>query len=277
MCLKKAFLSIALAGAIPPFGRMAYEFWQWVFFGIAAMIIGMSKCGIPGLGILNVAIFQNILLAKDATGFGLPLLIVGDLCAVVAFRRHGDWRRIMNLIPWAAVGVVGGFFVLDAINNLQARLLIGASLLVMIGLHVVNRDVGNGETSGLRAPGVGPIIGGMAGFVSMIANAAGPLMILYLLAMRMPKMAFLGTSVYFFLLLNLFYVPFLVPLDIITLESSLANVRLVPFVVVGGALGYCFAREVNQLWFERTAFWLTILALGYMIWNTVQELIAAYG
>ena len=54
---------------------MAYELWQWLFFGIAAMIIGMSKCGIPGLGILNVAIFQNILLAKDATGFGLPLLL----------------------------------------------------------------------------------------------------------------------------------------------------------------------------------------------------------
>ena len=84
---------------------MAYESWQWIFFGIAAIIIGMSKCGIPGLGILNVAIFQNVLLAKDATGFGLPLLVVGDLCAVIAFRRHAEWTQVMSLVPWAAVTV----------------------------------------------------------------------------------------------------------------------------------------------------------------------------
>jgi len=256
---------------------MAYEFWQWLFFGIAAMIIGMSKCGIPGLGILNVAIFQNIMLAKDATGFGLPLLVVGDICAVIAFRRHADWLRILKLIPWAGIGVVVGFFVLGAIDNSQARLLIGASLLIMIALHVLNRNSANVDQSGLRAPGVGPIIGGMAGFVSMIANAAGPLMTLYLLAMRMPKMSFLGTSVYFFTLLNLFKIPFLVYLKIITLESAGANVRLIPFVVGGGFLGYSFARRVNQLWFERTAFWLTIIAVGYMIWNSVLELVAIYG
>lgn len=256
---------------------MAYEFWQWLLFGVAAMIIGMSKCGIPGLGILNVAIFQNILLAKDATGFGLPLLVAGDICAVIAFRRHADWLRILNLIPWAGIGVVAGFFVLGAIDNAQARVLIGASLLVMIALHVLNRNSGNIEKSGLRAPGVGPVIGGMAGFVSMIANAAGPIMTLYLLAMRMPKMAFLGTHVYFFTLLNLFKIPFLAYLNIITIDSALANIRLIPFVVGGGLLGYCFARKVNQLWFERTAFWLTIVAVGYMIWNSVQELITIYG
>ncbi len=256
---------------------MLYEFWQWLFFGIAAMIIGMSKCGIPGLGILNVAIFQNIMLAKDATGFGLPLLVVGDICAVVAFRRHADWLKIFRLIPWAGVGVIVGFFVLGAIDNSQARLLIGGSLLVMIVLHVSNRNSGDIENSGLRAPGVGPIIGGMAGFVSMIANAAGPLMTLYLLAMRMPKMAFLGTSVYFFTLLNLFKIPFLVYLNIITIDSAGANLRLIPFVVGGGYLGYCFARKINQLWFERTAFWLTIIAVGYMMWNSILELFEIYG
>tara|TARA_B100000900_G_scaffold387814_1_gene379356 strand:- start:1177 stop:1947 length:771 start_codon:yes stop_codon:yes gene_type:complete len=256
---------------------MAYELWQWLFFGIAAMIIGMSKCGIPGLGILNVAIFQNILLAKDATGFGLPLLVVGDICALIAFRRHADWLKILKLIPWAGIGVVVGFFVLGNIDNAQARLLIGMSFLVMIALHLSNRNTGNIKKSGLLAPGVGPVIGGMAGFVSMISNAAGPLMTLYLLAMQMPKMAFLGTSVYFFTLLNFFKIPFLVYLNIITIESASANVRLVPFVVAGAFLGFSFAKRVNQLWFERSAFWLTIVAVGYMIWNSIKEVFAIYG
>ncbi len=256
---------------------MSYEIWQWLFFGLAAMIIGMSKCGIPGLGILNVVIFQNILLAKDATGFGLPLLIVGDFCAMFAYRRHAEWKQIATLIPWAGVGVIAGFFVLGAIDNVQARLLIGVSLVIMIALHLMKSGKSSGEGSGLSAPGAAPFIGAMAGFVSMIANAAGPLMMLYLLAMRMPKMAFMGTSVYFFTLLNLFKVPFLVYLDIVTFESAGANLRLVPIVVGGAFIGYAFARRVNQLWFERTAFWLTIVAVGYMIWNAAREVYIAYG
>ena len=259
-----------------PFGPMPYELWQWIFFAIAAIIIGMSKCGMPGLGILNVAIFQNVLLAKDATGFGLPLLVVGDFCAVIAFRKHAEWKQVFRLIPFAAVGVVIGFFVLGSIDNGQARLLIGASLVIMIVLHVANRSSKGPNESGLLSRSFAPIIGGMAGFVSMIANAAGPLMTLYLLAMRMPKMAFLGTSVYFFTLLNLFKIPFLVSIDIITWESAMANVRLVPFVVVGAFAGYYFARKVNQRWFERTAFWLTIVAVGYMIWNAIEEVWRMY-
>ena len=255
---------------------MYYEIWQWLFFGVAAMIIGMSKCGIPGLGILNVVIFQNILLAKDATGFGLPLLVLGDFCAMIAYRRHAEWKQIAKLIPWAGLGVVGGFFVLGAIDNVQARLLIGISLVIMIVLHLVKGGKSAAGASGLSSPYVAPVIGAMAGFVSMIANAAGPLMMLYLLAMRMPKMAFMGTSVYFFTLLNLFKVPFLVYLDIVTFESAGANLRLIPFVIGGAFFGYAFARKVNQLWFERTAFWLTIIAVSYMIWNAAREVYNAY-
>ena len=95
--------------------------------------------------------------------------------------------------------------------------------------------------------------------------------------MQMPKMAFLGTSVYFFTLLNLFKIPFLVYLNIITIESASANVRLLPFVAAGAFFGFSFAKKVNQLWFERSAFWLTIVAVGYMILNSIKELFAIHG
>jgi hypothetical protein len=196
---------------------------------------------------------------------------------MIAYRRHAEWKQIVKLIPWAGLGVIGGFFVLGAIDNVQARLLIGISLVIMIILHVTNDGKSAVVGGGLSTPLMAPIIGAMAGFVSMIANAAGPLMMLYLLAMRMPKMAFMGTSVYFFTLLNLFKVPFLAYLDIVTLESIGANLRLIPLVIGGAFIGYAFARRVNQLWFERTAFWLTIIAVAYMIWNAAKEVINAYG
>ncbi len=184
------------------------------------MIIGMSKCGIPGLGILNVAIFQNIFAGQGCYGIRTSSARGwGSLCSdclSTPCRLAKDSKTHSLGWSWRS----SRFFVLGNIDNAQARLLIGASLLVMIALHLLNRNTGNIQRSGLLAPRVGPIIGGMAGFVSMIANAAGPLMTLYLLAMRMPKMAFLGTSVYFFTLLNLFKIPFLVYLNIITIESA---------------------------------------------------------
>ncbi len=247
---------------------MSYEIWQWALFAMAALIIGMSKCGIPGIGILNVALFQNALLAKDATGFGLPVLIIGDICAVIAYRKHAQWVQVWRLFPWTVAGVFLGYAALKWLDNQQARILIGLLLAGMVVMHFMrSRSLKKIEIAAQASHSFTIAAGILAGFISMVANAAGPVMIIYLLSMRLPKMEFMGVSVYFFMLLNVFKVPFLAHLDLITLGSFTANLKLAPFVVVGGFIGYYFAKKVSQLWFERTAFWLTVLAVGRMLWT----------
>ncbi len=247
---------------------MSYEFWQWILFALAALIIGMSKCGIPGIGILNVALFQNALLAKDATGFSLPVLIIGDICAVIAYRKHANWKHVWDLFPWTVVGVFLGYAALKWLDNQQARLMIGILLGTMVGMHLLrNRSFKKIEERTQASRAFTVFAGVFAGFISMVANAGGPVMIIYLLSMRLPKMEFMGVSVYFFMLLNVFKVPFLAHLGLITSGSFTANLKLIPFVVMGGFIGYFFAKKVSQLWFERTAFWLTVLAVGRIIWT----------
>lgn len=246
---------------------MQFDFWQWLFLALAASIIGMSKSGVPGLGILNVAIFQNLLHSKAATGFGLPLLVVGDLCAIVAYRRHAEWKEVFRMIPWAAAGVVVGYFALGSISDFYARLLIGATLATMLVMHALKAGARREESEVIRVNRfVGIATGVLAGFISMIANAAGPIMVLYLLSMRLPKMRFMGVNVYFFTLLNLFKLPFLAQLDLVNFGTIGANLKLVPFVVCGSLVGYFFARKISQLWFERIAFWLTLAAVVRMLW-----------
>ncbi|MCH6258511.1 sulfite exporter TauE/SafE family protein [Puniceicoccaceae bacterium K14] len=248
---------------------MEYEYWQWIWMAVAALIIGMSKCGIPGLGILNVAILQNLLLAKQATGFGLPLLMVGDLCSLLIFRRHADWAQLRRLFPWTAGGVVLGYFALGAISDSVARILIGFTLLALLVLHFV-RSRRKGEAEVVVNSFVAPIIGVMAGFVSMVANAAGPIMIIYLLAMRLPKMAFIGTSVVFFTCMNAFKLPFLIHLNLVTLESVAANIRLTPLAIAGCVIGYFYAKKISQKYFEAFAFWLTVAAVLYMLRDVIS-------
>ncbi len=261
---RKIFICVSMG--IGLLGGMDFELWRWAMFALAALIIGLSKSGVPGLGILNVAIFQILLESKEAVGFGLPLLIAGDLCALVIYRRHAEWKHLFRLVPWAIVGVVLGWITLGAMHANQARLVISIVLAVMLVLHVIREKYPLLVSAALpHSYGAAACIGVVAAFLSTLANAAGPIMILFLLSMRLPKMAFMGTSVYFFTFLNIFKVPFLHEQGLVNWGSLEANLKLLPFVIAGSVLGYFFAKKISQAWFERIAFWLTVAAVAYML------------
>ena len=75
------------------------------------------------------------------------------------------------------------------------------------------------------------LTGVMAGFTTMVANAAGPVMLLYLLAVGLPKLTFIGTGAWFFMLVNAFKVPFSLKLGLITTNSLIVDaILLVPMI-----------------------------------------------
>lgn len=248
---------------------MSFEAWQWAVLVTGAMLVGLSKSGIPGIGILAVAVFQWIIPPKEATGLVLPLLIVGDIAAVATYREHTQWRHVLRLFPWTAAGVVAGYLVFRRIDDRAASVLIGVILLGMLGLHLWRKwTVGKDKLEHeIEAHGAwfAPVIGILAGFTTLIANAAGPLMILYLLAMGLPKMKFLGTSAVYFFVLNLFKVPFMAHLGAISVPSLEINLWLVPAVLAGSWLGKVVAGRVSQRVFEWIALALTFVSAVRMI------------
>jgi uncharacterized membrane protein YfcA len=237
---------------------MQFETWQWALAVAAAFFVGVSKTGIGGLGMLPVVIFAQIMPAKQATGIVLPLLCFGDLIAVASYRQHTQWRFLWKLFPWTAAGVLIGYFALGRIDDRQAKLMIGSIVLVLLVLHLARRrkHVGEGEHGWWFAP----TIGVLAGFTTLVANAAGPLMVIYLLAMRLPKMEFVGTGAVFFMLLNWFKIPFLVNLGLINAQSFSINLWLAPAVFLGAFLGKQILLKMDQRLFENLALILSALA-----------------
>lgn len=231
---------------------------QWVLAAVAAFIVGFSKAGIGGLGMLAVVIFAQILPAKQATGMVLPLLCFGDILAVLAYRQHAKWKHVWRLFPWTAAGVLIGYFALGRLGEREARVLIAVIVLSLVGLHLLRRRRAGNETEHGRW--FAPSIGVLAGFTTLVANAAGPLMAVYFLAMRLPKMDFVGTGAVFFLLLNLFKVPFMVNLGLINTESFAVNLWLVPVVLLGGWLGRKLVMRIDQRAFENIALALSLVA-----------------
>jgi uncharacterized membrane protein YfcA len=241
-----------------------FESWQWVVAVVAAVLVGVGKTGVSGLGMLPVAIYAQLVPAKQASGLLLPLLIVGDVVAVLSYRHHARWSHLLRLMPWTAAGVLVGYFAMGRIDDRQARVMTGCIILVLAALHVFRKWQKGGKPAGVEEetthPALMPVTGILAGFTTLIANAAGPLMAMYLLAMRLPKMEFVGTAAIFFLVLNTFKVPFMMDLGLINLGSLTTNLWLMPAVVAGALLGRKLLARLNQRWFENLALGLAAAA-----------------
>jgi len=259
---------------------------EWALAAACAFIIGVSKTGVAGLGMLGIVLFANLMPAKLSSGFVLPMLIMGDCVAVASYRREAQWAMLLKLFPWTGLGVVCGYFAMGHFTNAQAGAFIGTIILVFIAVHLWRQGAklrfSGGALVGGPSASNNPntitkehgtwfvaIFGVMAGFTTLVANAAGPIMAIYLLAMRLPKMQFMGTAAYFYLLMNCFKVPFMVDLGLINWESAKGNLLLAPAVFVGTLIGRVVLQKMNQRLFEAIALVLSVAAglnLLYRSW-----------
>ncbi len=234
---------------------------------LGAFGIGLSKTGIAGFGVVAVALFAVAVPAKLSTGIVLPLLIVGDITAVSIYRRKAVWIHLTRLFPWTAIGVVVGYFALGRISDTGIAHLIGGILITLAVIQIVRRR--NTEVDPQLDALATPVrqtavfmavMGILAGFTTMVANAAGPIMVLYLLATRLPKVEFIGTAAWFFFILNAFKVPFSIRLGLINFHSLPVDAVLAPVVIVGGLIGRALLQRIDQKLFENLAITLTVVA-----------------
>ncbi|MBI4622170.1 MAG: sulfite exporter TauE/SafE family protein [Verrucomicrobia bacterium] len=243
---------------------MHLETWQWLLAAGGAFLIGLSKTGIVGIGIFSVGMFALVFPSRESVGVVLPILITADIVAVAAYRRHAVWSHLWRLFPWAALGIVLGYLAMGRIDDHQVARLIGAILIVLSIWQVwCRRTTARSATEPERVPDslwFVALVGIAAGFATMVANAAGPIMILYLLAMRLPKMEFIGTGAWYFLILNVFKVPFSWDLGIVNAASFVLDLTLAPFAIGGALFGRRVLQHINQALFEDLALLFTAAA-----------------
>lgn len=229
------------------------ELWQYLLIAIGAFAVGMGKGGLPGVGNVTVVLMALALPAKASVGVLLPILISADIVAVLVYRRHANWSYIVKLAPWTIVGVLVGYLVFSRVDNNAVRILIGGILLSMTGIHFLRkwlRDSSKGEDLLPQHPLFVGATGVIGGFATMIANAAGPVAALYFIASGLPKYAYIGTSAWFFFLVNLFKVPFMMDLGIIHQDSLHFSASFMPYSVLGALIAPRIVKHINQQVFE---------------------------
>ncbi|MEW2625431.1 sulfite exporter TauE/SafE family protein [Streptomyces sp. NPDC048106] len=240
--------------------------WEFAALALAALLVGFSKTAVSGANTVSLAVFAAILPARASTGVLLPILIAGDVLAVLTYRRHAHWPTLWRLFPAVAVGVVAGTLFLMWAGDGIVRTSIGAILLLMTGLTLWRRrreDAGAEDAPDAVTTPSGRLkarsYGVLGGFTTMVANAGGPVMSLYLLSAGFRKLGFLGTSAFFFLIVNVSKVPFSAGLGLIDAHSLLLDAALVVFVVPGALVGRWAVPRIDQRLFERLVIAATIV------------------
>ena len=239
---------------------------SWCLLLLAGMCVGLSKTAIPGGGILAVVLTAMALPSRTSVGVLLPMLIFGDFFAIGKYRPHIDRRQLLTLLPFALVGLTGGYAILRFVTNEQLKPIIGGAVLAMLTLQQVNARLKK-RREGLTAaagrpvsPVVTAIFGVLSGMGTGMANAAGPILSLYLLIAGLPKLQFIATSSGFFFILNLLKVPLFASLGIITTQSLRIDLLALPSVLVGALLGFWLVKRIPQEVFNRIVVALAFVA-----------------
>jgi uncharacterized membrane protein YfcA len=240
----------------------------WLFLALGAALVGVAKTSLPGAGILPVAIFAAVLPARISTGVLLVVLIAADVFAVALYRAHADWALLRRLVPSVAVGVVLGSLLLALVSDGTLGRAIGALLVFLVAVGLWNwirtRTAGDAGTGPVWPTRVSPwkssLYGSLAGTATMAANSAGPIMSLYFLASGLSVRTLLGTSAWFYFVINFVKLPFSLGLGLITTNGFLFSLSLIPAMILGGLLGSVAIKRVNVAVFEVLLMTVTMLA-----------------
>lgn len=256
---------------------LPFEAWQVVWGVIAAFLIGVSKTGVPGVGILVVPMLAAAFGGRLSVGLMLPMLITGDVFAVAWYRQHTQWNRLVALLPWVLVGMAVGAVLLWRLGEVGSgkdllEPLIGVLVLIMLVIHLIRQRWGQiltpHSTLGVATTGTA------AGFATTVSNAAGPIMGIYLTSLRLPKEQFMGTSAWYYFAVNLSKMPIFIVLSlinpakpIITLHSMLFNVLMVPVIIAGVYLGRWLLPRIPQKAFDAVVLGLATVAALKLIFG----------
>ena len=229
--------------------------WQWALGAICAFQIGAAKTGLPGFGVLAIPLMVlTVGNARQSVGWMLPIMCVADLLAIWYWRRNMAARKLFSLAPWMLAGMGIGAAALSLSEQIL-RPMIGIIIFSMLLLYLYRR---------LRAPSPAAphpaLYGAAAGFATTVANAAGPVMNLYLLSKRLPKEEFVATGAWFFFFVNVAKLPIYGWHGLFSRPSLTFDAILIPAIVAGAYAGRYLLRVMPPRVFEILVIALTVVA-----------------
>ena len=211
----------------------------------AALLLGIAKSGIKGLAILIVTGLALVYGAKESTGILMPLLICGDILAVIYYKRHVKWVYLIKLLPWMVAGVLLGVVLgKDLPEDLFKS---GMAVIILISVAMMYYWERKKDRKVPNHLSFAALMGMMAGFTTMVGDLAGVFSNIYFLAIKLPKNEFIGTAAWLFFIINLFKIPFHIwSWGTINPASFQISLSLIPAVILGFMFGVSIVKKIKN-------------------------------
>jgi uncharacterized protein len=237
----------------------------WAAAVVAAFLVGCSKGGLPMVAMLSVPVMSLVMSPMLGAALLLPVYLISDVYGIFIYRKSFSPRNLAILIPAAALGIVAGYLVADAIDDDAVRVLIGVVGLSFLAMRLRSRLAGSPTPRSADIPR-GVFWGSISGFTSFVSHAGGPAFQVYALPQQMPKLMFAGTSTILFAVINLMKVPPYIALGLLDWGDAGVVAILAPVAVFGAWLGYRITRIIP----ERVFFLLVEIALLLISVNLIR-------
>jgi len=194
--------------------------------------------------------------AKESTGLIVPMLIVGDIFAVIYYNKHAQWKYLKRFLPWMMLGVIIGALIGKELDEHTFKLGMAIIILGSVGM-MYWWDTRKSKTVPTHM-GFGGFMGIMAGITTMIGNLAGAFANIFFLAMRLPKNQFIGTAAWLFFIINIFKMPFHIYVwKTVSIDSLIINLKLVPAIILGLLAGVRLVGYIKEAYYRKMILILT--------------------
>ena len=233
---------------------------QWILLAVCALFVGMSKVGIAGISMFYIPVLALIFGGKTSTGILLPMLMMADIFGVAYYHRHAEWKYLAKLLPWAFLGIGIGLWVGKVVNDEWFKNIIAVLVFAGVGI-MLWRERQNRLDLFPHTWWFAAVMGVLGGFATMIGNVAGPIFAIYMLAMNLPKNAFIGTGAWFFLIVNFFKFPLQVWVwNNIGWKTILMDLMMLPAIAAGAFLGIWIVRKIPDKTYRTFIIIVTVLS-----------------
>jgi uncharacterized membrane protein YfcA len=237
---------------------------ELMFFFVVALCVGLSKTGVHGAGNVAVPLLAVVFGGQQSSGVMLPLLCIADVMGVWYYHRHASWSHLKKLILWSVPGILLGTAVGGMIDDHTFKMVMVAIIFVSVAI-MIWMERGHKEDIPDYA-WFAALCGVGAGFTSMIGNLAGAFTAIYLLAMRLPKNTFIGTSAWFFMVINWIKVPLHVfAWKTIIWDTFFLDLLTVPVIALGAWLGIIIVKNLSEGAYRWFIIVMTLIAAVFMM------------
>ncbi|HOW73073.1 MAG TPA: sulfite exporter TauE/SafE family protein [Phycisphaerae bacterium] len=244
--------------------------------GAALLLTGADKGGFAAVGSLAFPMLLFVLPARFALGMWAPILVLLDVFTLRHYPKEWRIQPLITIAPWVLAGLVAGWFLLDRLDARLLKLIVGVLSVAFVVLDpiralLVRREAK--ETPGDLQHGWRPgwlaasPFGLAAGISTMVAHAAGPVTTIYFLLQHMDKRVFVGTAARFYFVFNTVKIPFLVQNHVITADTLIKSLWLVPFAPLTVWLGAALNKRLPATAFRPVIYGLLAITGAYLIYK----------